>query len=217
MIGLGSIKSGPILEHPLTERNLQREIRPVYQKVRKVRGKRGWLVRVLGKRFAPDPTPEGLGHHAVQVGDYAYELHTDEANQKYLIVQRLTGEQIWDSTVRHEIVGYTDMSDEDIQIMCTLTRGGARCQNMMLIAYAAIKVQSWMRSRVGGRYHVKHNNCQHFTNELMRRVIASSGHRDCEAASLSSGTTFCEKSSLKSDLEKDDVRISAVSVSSEKI
>ena len=34
----------------------------------------------------------------------------------------------------------------------------------------AIRVQSWMRGRHEGRYHVKHNNCQHFVEELWRRV-----------------------------------------------
>ncbi|KAI7141195.1 hypothetical protein KC352_g29447, partial [Hortaea werneckii] len=117
MLGVvGSIKAGPILEYPLIEKNLQRNIRPIVTKVRKVRGKRGWFLRRLGRFFGGPRTPEGLGHHAIQVGDYAYELHTDEANQKYLIVQRLTGEQIWMSTVKHEVVGYTDLSDEDIQL-----------------------------------------------------------------------------------------------------
>ena len=119
MLGVvGSIKTGPILEYPLIEKNLQRDIRPIVTKVRKVRGKRGWFLRRLGRFFVGPVTPEGLGHHAIQVGDYAYELHTDEANQKYLIVQRLTGEQIWMSTVKHEVVGYTDLSDEDIQLTC---------------------------------------------------------------------------------------------------
>ena len=119
MLGVvGSIKAGPILEYPLIEKNLQRDVRPIVTKVRKVRGKRGWFLRRLGRFFGAPRTPEGLGHHALQVGDYAYELHTDEANQKYLIVQRLTGEQIWMSTVKHEVVGYTDFSDEDIQLTC---------------------------------------------------------------------------------------------------
>ena len=34
------------------------------------------------------------------------------------IRDRLTGEQIWMSTVKHEVVGYTDLSDEDIQLTC---------------------------------------------------------------------------------------------------
>ncbi|KAI7060597.1 hypothetical protein KC352_g43749, partial [Hortaea werneckii] len=97
---------------------------------------------------------------------------------KYLIVQRLTGEQIWMSTVKHEVVGYTDLSDEDIQL-------------------TSIKVQSWMRSRERGRYHVRHNNCQHFTQELLQRILLPSDGTDSESASLSSGTTFCEKSSEK--------------------
>ena len=30
-----------------------------------------------------------------------------------------------------------------------------------------------MRGRHGGRYHVKHNNCQHFTEELWRRICVA--------------------------------------------
>lgn len=116
MFGFGSIKSGPILEHPLIEHNAERYTRPVWMKVRKVKGKRGWLLRRIGRFTAPDPTPEGLGHHAIQIGAYAYELHTDEANQKYLLVQRLSGSQIWAPTVSETVVGYCSLTDEEIAI-----------------------------------------------------------------------------------------------------
>lgn len=114
VLGFGSIKSGPILEYPLVEHNSDRQVRPVYINIRKVKGKRGWLLRRLGHFIAPDPTPEGLGHHAIQVGSYAYELHTDEANQKYLLVQRLTDDQIWSPTVRRGIVGYCNFTDDEV-------------------------------------------------------------------------------------------------------
>jgi hypothetical protein len=48
------------------------------------------------------------------VGDYVHELHTDEANQKYLVAQRLTGDQIWPSTVGESIQAYTTMTDQQI-------------------------------------------------------------------------------------------------------
>ena len=48
------------------------------------------------------------------VGDYVHELHTDEANQKYLVAQRLTGDQIWPSTVSEWVQGYTTMTDQEI-------------------------------------------------------------------------------------------------------
>lgn len=116
VIGFGSIKSGPILEHTLIEHNIERQLRPVYVNIRKVKGKRGWLLRRFGHYIAPDPTPEGLGHHAIEVGEYAYELHTDEANQKYLLVQRLTGDQIWIPTVQRVIIGYCNFTDDEIAI-----------------------------------------------------------------------------------------------------
>lgn len=114
VVGFGSIKSGPILEYPLVEHNSQRQVRPIYMNIRKVKGKRGWLLRRIGHYIAQDPSPEGLGHHAIQVGNYAYELHTDEANQKYLLVQRLTANQIWVPTVGRSIVGYCDHTDDEV-------------------------------------------------------------------------------------------------------
>ena len=36
--------------------------------------------------------------------------------------------------------------------------------------YIASRAQSWMRSRHRGKYSVKHNNCHHFVNELLRQV-----------------------------------------------
>ncbi|KAK4546812.1 hypothetical protein LTR36_001544 [Oleoguttula mirabilis] len=147
----GSIKSGPILEYPLVEHNSKHQLRPIWLNIRKVRGKRGWLLRKSGRFFAEDSTPEAMGHHALQVGEYAYELHTDEANQKYLMVQRLTGAQIWQPKLAKTLVGYSDLTDDEIAI-------------------EAIRAQSWMRGRQGGRYHVKHNNCQHFVEELWQRV-----------------------------------------------
>lgn len=35
-----------------------------------------------------------------------------------------------------------------------------------------MRVQSWMRSRKDGKYHVKKNNCHHFVNELLDRITA---------------------------------------------
>ncbi|KAK6394163.1 hypothetical protein LTR65_002009 [Meristemomyces frigidus] len=148
----GSIKSGPILEYPLVEHNSKHQLRPIWLNIRKVRGKRGWLLRKSGRFFAEDSTPEAMGHHALQVGEYAYELHTDEANQKYLMVQRLTGAQIWQPKLAKTLVGYSDLTDDEIAI-------------------EAIRAQSWMRGRQGGRYHVKHNNCQHFVEELWQRLV----------------------------------------------
>lgn len=110
----GIAGNGPTFEYPLVEENAARELRPIVIKCRKVKGKRGWLLRRLGKYFAPDPSPEGLGHRALVVGSHLHELHTDEANQKYLVVQRLTGEQIWEATISETVKGYTRLTDQEI-------------------------------------------------------------------------------------------------------
>lgn len=34
----------------------------------------------------------------------------------------------------------------------------------------AILAQAFVRSRNGGRYHLKHNNCQHFIIDLLARI-----------------------------------------------
>ena len=110
----GFTSAGPTYEYPLIEQNAERCLRPVVVKHRKVRGKRGWLIRRIAPHFGAVNTPEGLGHAALLVGGYLHELHTDEANQKYLVAQRLTGEQIWESTVGEHVRGYTTMTDQEI-------------------------------------------------------------------------------------------------------
>lgn len=111
---IGITGNGPTYEYPFVEENAGHRLRPVVIKNRKVKGKRGWLLRRVGRYFAPDGSPEGLGHKALQVGNHLHELHTDEANQKYLVVQRLTGPQIWQSTIGESIKGYTYMTDQDV-------------------------------------------------------------------------------------------------------
>ena len=105
---------GPTFEVPIVEQNAERSLRPVIIKYRKVLGKRGWMLRRVGHYLGAPRTPEGMAHAALMVGDYVHELHTDEANQKYLVAQRLTGDQIWPSTVGEVIKGYTTMTDQEI-------------------------------------------------------------------------------------------------------
>lgn len=106
-------EAAPLLEDPLEEHNVDRCVRPVYKKIRKVRGKTGWLLRRYGHFFgAPKGDQIGLGHHALQIGVYVYEM----TREKGLVGQRLTGDQVWPSTVGEVIIGYTDLSDEDIQL-----------------------------------------------------------------------------------------------------
>lgn len=106
-------EAAPLLEDPLEEHNADRRVRPIYKKIRKVRGKTGWLLRRYGHFFgAPRGDQIGLGHHALQIGAYVYEM----TREKGLVGQRLCGEQVWPSTVGEILIGYTDMSDEDIQL-----------------------------------------------------------------------------------------------------
>lgn len=108
----------PLLEQPIIEYNAEKRIRPIFKKIRKVRGKTGWLLRRYGHWFgAPKNDPEGLGHHALQIGEYVYELTREEG----LVGQRLTGHQIWESTIKHAIIGWTDLSDVEIQDECEFT------------------------------------------------------------------------------------------------
>jgi hypothetical protein len=160
---------GPTFEFPIVEQNAERSLRPVIIKYRKVLGKRGWMLRRVGHYLGAPRTPEGMAHAALMVGDYVHELHTDEANQKYLVAQRLTGDQIWPSTVGEVIKGYTTMTDQEISDYgeCRVISQNERFRTDDFVASRA---QSWMRSRHRGKYSVKHNNCHHFVNELLRSV-----------------------------------------------
>ena len=80
---------GPTFEFPIVEQNAERSLRPVIIKYRKVLGKRGWMLRRIGHYLGAPRTPEGMAHAALMVGDYVHELHTDEANQKYLVAQQI--------------------------------------------------------------------------------------------------------------------------------
>lgn len=163
----------PLLDAPLEEHNLDRELRPIYKKVRKVRGKTGWLLRRYGWIFgAPKGDAVGLGHHAIQIGAYSYEMTREEG----LVGQRLTGEQIWTSTIMHAVIGYTDLSDEDIQLAGMLSV--SRIDHTLSDSLAALKAQAYVRGRFGGKYHLKHNNCQHFIAEFLRRLTTVSDELD---------------------------------------
>ena len=103
----------PGLDAPIVESNAEGQIRPIFKKCRKVRGKTGWLLRRYGQHFgAPTHDPEAVAHHALQIGPYAYEV----TREKGIHGQRLSGDLMWPSTIQHCIVGYTDLTDEEIQI-----------------------------------------------------------------------------------------------------
>ncbi|KAM0694279.1 hypothetical protein Q7P36_006406 [Cladosporium allicinum] len=181
--------NGPTYEHPIVEQNAERLLRPVIVKYRKVKGKRGWLLRRVGRYLGAPDTPEGMAHAALMVGDYVHELHTDEANQKYLVAQRLTGDQIWPSTVSEWVQGYTTMTDQEI-------------------ADNAMRVQSWMRGRERGKYDVRLNNCHHFVNELVNRVAVDTKiHSDDESTRSSSWSGSSATLHLDLDLDEKPFKI----------
>ncbi len=111
-----SIKDDPVLELELVELNPRADLRPVLLKVRRLEGILGLVIRILGPLLSADSSPEALGHHALQIGNYAYELHCIKAQQNYLFSQRLTGPQIWFGNVSEDVVGWCDFTDAQIAI-----------------------------------------------------------------------------------------------------
>ncbi|RMZ02871.1 hypothetical protein D0860_07038 [Hortaea werneckii] len=180
----------PLLDNPLIEHNPHNEIRPVFMKIRKVRGKTGWFIRRYGHWFGgPKDDPEAVGHHAVQVGEYVYELTREEG----LVGQRLKGHQVWPSTIKHAVVGWTDVSDVEMQEASDFR--------------VALQSQNFVRSRNGGRYHIKTNNCQHFIRDLLERIItipltdldastASSNDSSSCCSSVTSSYNMSEKKTI---------------------
>ena len=75
-----------------------------------------WKARRLDTLWAPilnrfsEAKPEANMLWALQIGDYMYQIHTDEGKVKYLIVQRLRGEQIWTPNVPQKILGYCNLA-----------------------------------------------------------------------------------------------------------
>ncbi|KAI6823283.1 hypothetical protein KC340_g3558 [Hortaea werneckii] len=176
----------PLLDNPLIEHNPHNEIRPVFMKIRKVRGKTGWFIRRYGHWFGgPKDDPEAVGHHAVQVGEYVYELTREEG----LVGQRLTGHQVWPSTIKHAVVGWTDLSDVEMQ-------------------EASLQSQAFVRNWNGGRYHIKTNNCQHFIRDLLERIIAIPlTDLDASTPSKDSGSYCSSVSSSCNTSEKKPISI----------
>lgn len=62
-----------------------------------------------------------------------------------------------------------------------------------------------MRGRQRGRYHVKHNNCQHFVEELWRRVCAKS--HGMEDDSLRSVGMLAKKYSVRDECGEKEASI----------
>lgn len=61
-----------------------------------------------------------------------------------------------------------------------------------------MRVQSWMRGRQGGKYHVRKNNCHHFVDELTSRICVlkkvDSDNSSMESSNWGSTITLNEKS-----------------------
>jgi len=189
----GDITAGSPLGLKVVEHNPERHIRPIILKIRKVKGKTGWFLRRIGWWFgAPLPSDvQGLGHHALSIGPYAYEM----TREVTMIGQRLTVDEIWPSTVGEVFVGYTDFTDVEIQITCKCTPVTQPRKSSPMTDFGvlvAVKVEAWMKSRNGGKYNLRTNNCQHFVQELLRRVLVPSDLTNSETSSLKSTSTACK-------------------------
>ncbi|KAF2767905.1 hypothetical protein EJ03DRAFT_139328 [Teratosphaeria nubilosa] len=168
-------ENAPHLDAPLIEHNAARHLRPIILKMRKVRGKTSWLLRRYGHFFgAPKNDPEGVAHRALRVDPYVYALTREEG----LLGQRLQGELIWPSTIAERVVGWTDLSDEEVRV-------------------ESLKTQAFVRSRNGGKYHIRHNNCQSFIADLLQRLAGQDQVADASSTNSARSTdTGGEASSL---------------------
>ena len=131
---------GTIQEVPLVETNPDHEWRPIIVKARKLGGKRGKAVRALNMLYEFmtlfDPEDDApfdevsVSHWGIQVGNYMWELHTDQKMANCLSIQRMTGYQIWDADVDEATVGITDLTDKQINnaggSSLVWSRGGER-------------------------------------------------------------------------------------------
>ena len=97
-------------QQPFIEENDDRKRRPMI-----------WKARKLDTFWAPTFTkfsaaqPEANMHWGLQIGNYMYQIHTDEGKVKYLMVQRLHSEQIWTPDVPQKILGYCNLTDTQVK------------------------------------------------------------------------------------------------------
>jgi hypothetical protein len=110
----GPIKPSQAKWAPDAETNASRKVRPIWVKVRELQGVGGGIIKSVGSALSPDAPPETFGHYALQIGNTAFELATDRKNQKLIFVNRLTGSQIWPSTIKEFLYGGTNMTDQQI-------------------------------------------------------------------------------------------------------
>ena len=127
----------------------ERKPRRVSIKVRSIKGLMGLAMSILGPWIANDAPAERFGHFGLRIGDRVYELHCDNDNQKDLLVYRLEGDQIWESDINEASLGYSDMTNEEIDAVIA-------------------SIESNMRRR--GPYHVFRNNCHMFIQDLWQQT-----------------------------------------------
>ena len=101
---------------PLRESNPTHELRKMVLKMRKLAGGGGKMVRAVAA-FVGEGRSDGIdvyiSHWGIQVGNHMWELHTNGKN-KSLAIQRLSGRDIWQSDVGETSVGWTRLSDTEI-------------------------------------------------------------------------------------------------------
>ena len=80
-----------------------------------------WKARRLNRLWEPgsnkytNPKPKVNMHWGLQIGNYLYQIHTEEGEVKYLLVERLHGKQIWAPDVPQETLGYCNLTDTEVK------------------------------------------------------------------------------------------------------
>ena len=101
----------PLPQRKFKEYNKGRRPRPIIWKARNLGGVAGPIIRKVTR--APEITNK---HWGVQIGDYLYEIHTDEGKKKYVFMQRRCGDQIWPHDVEPRILGWCSLTDDEVRI-----------------------------------------------------------------------------------------------------
>lgn len=70
-----------------------------------------------------------------------------------------------------------------------------------------MKAQAYSRSRNGGKYHIKHNNCQHFIVDLQRRITTITDlfePREYTPVNVHGAVTYTPESPVSPPLSRHD-------------
>jgi hypothetical protein len=120
---MSSESSGrPLFQDPLIETNSERASRPVIWKARRLGGAFGISSNLLfsGSRGNASGAQQEEGtvgftkHWGLQIGPYMHELNTDEGKNRHLMIRRLKGAQIWLPCMKERVLGYTTLTDKEI-------------------------------------------------------------------------------------------------------